>query len=231
MLSQIFRGLINLVLPDYCEVCGTPLVKGEREICLLCLYNLPRTRFWDEPDNEVEKLFWGKIAIEHACSLFFYRKGSAYRPLIHKLKYGGRKGIGVRLGEELGDCLHNADSYSDIDLLVPVPLHPKKERRRGYNQSACIASGIATAMNLPVERNNLVRRKYTETQTRKTRLERWSNTESVFGVNDGRRFENKHILLVDDIITTGSTVEACAKALLDSCSCKVSVATLGYATS
>jgi predicted amidophosphoribosyltransferase len=139
MLRKIWDGLVGLVFPDFCEICGTPLVRGERYICLSCLYKMPLTRFWEKEDNDIERLFWCKIQVEHACSLFYFRKGSDYRPIIHKLKYKGKYNIGLRLGEELGINLNNSPLYKDISMLVPVPLHPAKEKIRGYNQSEYIA--------------------------------------------------------------------------------------------
>jgi ComF family protein len=230
MLTKIWDGLIGLVFPDYCEVCGTPLARGERYMCLSCLYKMPRTKFWEKENNDIEKRFWGKIKIERACSLFFFRKGSDYRPVIHKLKYKGKYTIGLRLGEELGACLESSSLYKDVSMLVPVPLHPAKERLRGYNQSELIAYGIANVMNRPIERRNLIRIKYTETQTDKNAAERWENVQSVFDIRDASRLNDEHILLIDDVMTTGSTIESCASTVLNNCSCKVSIATIGYAT-
>jgi ComF family protein len=230
MLTKIWDSLIGLVFPDFCEVCGTPLVRGERYICLLCLYKMPRTRFWEQTDNELEKMFWGRINIERACSLFYYRKGSDFRPIIHKLKYKGKYNIALRLGEELGICLNGSDLYKGISMLIPIPLHPKKERMRGYNQSEFIANGISNIMGLPLEKENLIRTKFTETQTKKNATERWANVQSVFEVKDKTRLNGEHILLIDDVITTGSTIEACATVLANNCSCKISIATIGYAS-
>ncbi|MDR1582126.1 MAG: ComF family protein [Prevotellaceae bacterium] len=230
MLRKIWDSLVGLVFPDFCEVCGTPLVQGERYICLSCLYKIPRTKFWEKEDNDIEKLFWGRVNIEHACSLFYFRKGSDYRPVIHKLKYKGKYNIGLRLGEELGVHLADSSLYKDINMLVPVPLHPAKEQMRGYNQSEYIAYGISNIMNLPVEKRNLIRTVYTETQTRKNAAERWENVQSVFDVRNKSGLDGKHILLVDDIITTGSTIEACTSTILNNCTCKVSIASIGYAT-
>jgi ComF family protein len=230
MLKKIWDGLIGLVFPNFCEVCGTPLVQGERYICLSCLYKMPRTRFWEQEDNDIEKLFWGKVNVERACSLFYFRKGSDYRPMIHRLKYKGKYNIGLRLGEELGACLETSPFYSDISMLVPVPLHPAKERIRGYNQSEYIAYGISNIMNIPLEKRNLIRVKYTETQTRKSATERWENVQSVFDMKDTSRLNGEHILLIDDVITTGSTIESCASTILKNCNCKLSIASIGYAS-
>jgi ComF family protein len=230
MLSEIWNGLTGLVFPDFCEVCGTPLVRNEKYICLSCLYKMPRTKFWEKEDNDIEKLFWGKADIKRACSLFYFRKGSDYRPMIHRLKYKGKYTIGLRLGEELGICLESSALYKDISMLVPVPLHPAKEKMRGYNQSEFIARGISNIMNLPLEKRNLIRTKYTETQTFKNALERWENVQSVFEVRDRSRLNGEHVLLIDDVITTGSTIEACALAILNSCQCSVSIASIGYSS-
>ncbi|MDR1341529.1 MAG: ComF family protein, partial [Prevotellaceae bacterium] len=208
MLKRILYSLMGLVFPDFCEVCGTPLVRGEKCICLSCLYKMPLTGSWEKEDNDIEKLFWGKINIERACSLFYFRKGSDYRPMIHRMKYKGKYRIGLRLGEELGVHLKKSSLYKDISMLVPVPLHPAKERIRGYNQSELIASGIAEVMNLPLEKRNLIRTKFTETQTRKNVTERWENVQSIFDVRDKTAFDGEHILLVDDVITTGATIES-----------------------
>jgi ComF family protein len=189
---------------------------------------MPRTKFWENDDNDVAKLFWGKVNIEHACSLFFFRKGSDYRSIIHKLKYKGKYNIGLRLGEELGICLESSALYKNVSMLMPVPLHPAKEKMRGYNQSELIAYGIANVMNRPVEKRNLIRTKYTETQTRRSVTERWENVQSVFDVRDKDKLNDEHILLIDDVITTGSTIESCASTILNNCTCKVSIASIGY---
>jgi ComF family protein len=191
---------------------------------------MPFTGFWEKKDNILEKMFWGRVNIERACSLFYFRKGSNYRFIIHQLKYKGKYNIGLRLGEELGLRLANSGLYSDITMLVPVPLHPKKEQLRGYNQSEWIARGIANKMHLPIETNNLIRTKFTQTQTRKNVTERWENVQSIFDVKNESRFNGEHILLIDDVITTGATIEVCALTILNRCTCKVSIASIGYAT-
>ncbi|MDR0385026.1 MAG: ComF family protein, partial [Prevotellaceae bacterium] len=190
---------------------------------------IPLTKSWEKEDNDIEKLFWGKVDIKRACSLFYFRKGSDYRPLIHKLKYKGKYNIGLRLGEELGIYLEQSPLYSDLSMIVPVPLHPAKERQRGYNQSEAIASGISNITKLPVESRNLIRTKYTDTQTLKNAAERHENVQSVFDVRNKNSLNGQHILLIDDIITTGSTIESCVSTILKSgCSCKISVASIGY---
>jgi ComF family protein len=150
--------------------------------------------------------------------------------MIHKLKYKGKYNIALRLGEELGICLKNSVLYQDISMLIPIPLHPKKEKMRGYNQSELIATGMSNILSLPLEKGNLIRTKFTDTQTRKTASERWKNVQSVFDLRDGTGLTGEHILLIDDVITTGSTIEACASTIIDNCKCKISIASLGYAS-
>jgi ComF family protein len=191
-----------------------------------CIYHLPRTNYWKEAGNAIEQLFWGKVRIEHACALFFFGKGSRYRNLLHKLKYNGKTEIGVEMGRRLGMELKNAPLYQTIQTIIPVPLHPKKQRKRGYNQSEQIARGIAEVTGWSIDNKSVTRKIFTDTQTRKTRLERWKNVAEVFTVTQAEALTGKHVLLVDDVITTGATIEACAQQLLHIDNCKVSVAAL-----
>jgi ComF family protein len=191
-----------------------------------CIYHLPRTNYWKEAGNTIEQLFWGKLRIEHACALFFFGKGSRYRNLLHKLKYSEKKEIGVEMGRRLGMELKNAPLYQSIETIIPVPLHPKKQRKRGYNQSEQIARGIAEITGWSIDNKSVTRKLFTATQTRKTRMERWENVAEVFTVTQAEALTGKHVLLVDDVITTGATIEACAQQLLQIDKCKVSVAAL-----
>lgn len=190
---------------------------------------MPLTRFWKQPDNPVAKIFWGRVPIENACAYFFFAKGSKYRPLLHKLKYQGASEIGVTLGKHFGLALKNSPPYSDIDYIVPVPLHRKKLRTRGYNQAQVIAEGICQAMDAKLSTNHLLRAEFTETQTRKTREERVQNVANAFRVLKADEFAGKHIMLVDDVVTTGATLEACALKILQSVSCRVSIGAIAYA--
>jgi ComF family protein len=195
-------------------------------LCVSCVYHLPRTNYWKEAGNAIEQLFWGKLRIEHACALFFFGKGSRYRKLLHKLKYNGKKEIGIEMGRRLGMELKNAPLYQSIETIIPVPLHPKKQHKRGYNQSEQIARGIAEITGWSIDCKSVTRKIFTDTQTRKTRMERWENVSEVFTVTDAGALAGKHVLLVDDVITTGATIEACAQQLLHAGNCKVSVAAL-----
>jgi len=191
---------------------------------------MPRTNFHLITPNPIELTFWGRVQIEKATALFFYRKGSIYQKLLHNLKYKKSAAIGIELGRILGADVNNANYFSEIDYIVPVPLHPKKERQRGYNQSLMIAKGLKELLNKPIIEGVLIRTHYSDTQTKRGRFERWENVNELFAVKDPSQFESKHILLIDDVITTGSTIEACASKILECKHAKVSVAAIGYAS-
>ncbi|MBP1639692.1 MAG: phosphoribosyltransferase [Bacteroidetes bacterium] len=228
-MAHLLQHLIHLIFPNLCLVCNENLVGGEESVCFSCLSKLPYTDFHLHSANEVEKRFWGKFPVEHATSLYHYKKATAGQYLLHALKYKGEKQVGTLLGRQLGLHLSQSPFYQDIDLIVPVPLHPKKYRKRGYNQSECICDGIADVLQAPVDATNLVRLIENPTQTRKGVYERWENTKGIFGLVDASVFAGKHILLVDDVLTTGSTLEACAQAILEAPNARISVVTLALA--
>ncbi|MDI3525916.1 MAG: hypothetical protein PWR03_99 [Tenuifilum sp.] len=199
-------------------------------LCTSCFYHIPRTRFWNWPDNPVAQIFWGRVDIQHACSFFYFRKGSKYRKLLHLLKYHGRDDIGFFLGKQFGLELKKFNAYQEITAIIPVPLHPKRLKERGYNQAEVIAKGLAEAMKIPVVNDVLLRNRYTQTQTKKSRIERIQNISGAFSIHNPQKIANGHILLVDDVITTGSTLETCTQAIIDNVNVKVSIATLAYAS-
>jgi ComF family protein len=192
------------------------------------MVDLPRTHYHAEPSNKIAQLFWGRTRVEYATSWLYFRKGSRYQKLVHFLKYKGLKEIGEEMGKIFGGELENSP-FHEADILVPVPLHPRKFRQRGYNQSEWIAKGISESMSIPLLTDNLIREIHTSTQTRKNRFERWRNVEGIFRVKEPSEIFQKHVLIVDDVITTGSTLEAAAEALLQAGAGKVSVATLACA--
>jgi ComF family protein len=229
-ISQYLKDFIGLFFPRICLVCGNNLLNREELVCLQCLHELPRTNFHMEERNPVAELFYGRVQLEAATAFFFFNKGSKYQKLIHSLKYKGMKEIGILMGTHFAIDLEKSPLFSAIDIICPVPLHPKKEKKRGYNQSECIARGMAGRMGKSLSTGNLMRRVYTDSQTRKGRYERWENVEGIFDLSRPKEFEDKHILLVDDVVTTGSTLEACANAILSATrNTKVSIATLGFA--
>ncbi len=224
----IFKPVLNFFYPRQCEVCGRLLTDGEKMLCMPCLLELPRTNFHLQADNQVAALFWGRVYIANAASYFYFYKGGRFQKLIHKLKYEGRRDIGRELGRYYGEELRNS-VFASADLVIPVPLHRKKERKRGYNQSEMIAGGLCEVLKIPLVCGNLKRPDYTETQTKKSRFDRFMNMEGRFTVTDPLVIRGRHVLLVDDVVTTGSTLEACSGALL-SAGCKaVSVLTIAVA--
>lgn len=219
----------ELFFPRLCVVCGDKLIEQERWICLHCLHHIPRTNFHLDRENRVAQLFYGRVQIEYATSFFYFSKGSQYQSLLHNLKYKGMKELGTEIGEHFGIDLMQSKDFSTIDVVCPVPLHPSKEKKRGYNQSWWIASGISLQMQKELSDDNLKRVTATETQTRKSRFERWQNVEGIFELSNPETFSGKHILLVDDVVTTGSTLEACAQTILSQTDARVSIATLASA--
>ena len=228
--GKYIADFVELFFPRICLVCGNSLLQQEELVCLQCLHELPRTNFHLEGRNPVAEIFYGRVSLEAATSFFVFSKGSRYQKLIHALKYKGLKEVGILLGTHFAIDLEKSPLFTSVDLICPVPLHPKKEKKRGYNQSEFIARGIADRMGKPLSTGNLVRVVYTDSQTRKGRYERWENVEGIFALTHPEEFEGKHILLVDDVLTTGSTLEACASAILSTNqNTKVSIATLGFA--
>jgi ComF family protein len=227
--SGYLADFISLLFPELCPACGTDLVANEHIICTDCLYNLPATNFHTQPDNIVAQQFWGKIKVESAYALYYFTKGGKVQNLMHHFKYKGMHQIGNVLGNIAGGQLVANDKFSSVDYIIPVPLHKSRLKERGYNQSACFAEGLAQKLHTEVELNNLVRVKATETQTHRSRFARFENMQEVFVVADPEKLKDKHVLLVDDIVTTGSTLEACGMQLLKIPGLKLSIATIAYA--
>jgi ComF family protein len=227
-MENCFEDLLGLFYPRLCITCGCRLVTGEQYICLSCKCDLPKTQFHRDPENKVSQLFWGRVQVEYATSWLFFRKGSKYQKLVHYLKYKGLMEIGDALGKMLGQDLV-ASPFTEAEMIVPVPLHPRRLRQRGYNQSERIARGISSVFDRPVVPDNLARESFTSTQTRKNKFERWKNVEGIFRVERPSEFIGRHLLLIDDVVTTGATLEAAVQALLEAGAGKVSIATLAYA--
>jgi len=228
-ISNLFNDFEGLFYPRLCVSCEENLYRHEELICTKCLYNIPYTNYHLIDDNPVSRLFWGRVEVLKATSFFHFDKGGKVQNLIHKFKYKGQKEIGLVLGQHFGEYLKDALGYSTVDLIVPVPLHADKVKIRGYNQSEWIAKGLSLSMEIPFNSTNLIRVKATETQTKKTRWERWENVRSVFKIVNPKLFANKHILLVDDVVTTGSTLEACANMILEIENTKISISALAKA--
>lgn len=229
VVKEWLWSFLSLLFPRCCVVCGKPLAKGEECLCTWCNIDLPRTGYHLRKDNPVELLFWGKFPLERAASYFYYRKGSDFRQILFLLKYGGRKEIGAIMGRYMAAELSKSGFFQGIDVIIPVPLHEKKQRSRGYNQSEWIARGISALTGIPVDTQTIVRRKYTETQTRKSVFERWENVDGIFESRFAESLAGKHVLIIDDVLTTGATVVACASAVAGVEGIRISVLTLAVA--
>jgi len=222
------ESLLGLFYPRLCPACSEVLYGNENILCLKCMSEFPRTGFHLDRENDMARLFWGRVMIQDAAAFFYYQKGSRFQNLVHEIKYFNQKQLGILLGRWFGDELANT-SFCQADLIHPVPLHAVKLKKRGYNQSEQIALGLSEAFGIPLETTLIERVVNTDTQTRKTKYERWSNVEGIFRVTKPDRLKNKHIILVDDVVTTGSTLEACAAPVLAVEGTTVSILTLGYA--
>ncbi|OKS89516.1 ComF family protein [Mucilaginibacter polytrichastri] len=220
---------LSLLFPQLCEACNEKLSGQEKLICTNCLYHLPYTNFHQQADHIVAQQFWGKIALEASYALFYFTKGGKVQRLMHHLKYKNKPQIGTLLGQIAGNQLVVNDKLKSVDVIIPVPLHPSRMRKRGYNQSEHFANGLAERLKAIVSAKNLVRSKATETQTQKSRYARFENVKSVFVIKNPEALAGKHILLVDDIMTTGSTLESCGQILLQIEGVKLSIATIAYA--
>ena len=213
ILRNWIHHIINLFYPHVCAACGEPLVKGEETVCLKCRFLLPKTDYELNPNNPLAQSFYGRVRFHAVTACFFFAKSGKVQHLIHELKYKGNKEAGVFLGQQLGESIKEAPLFQDIDYLIPVPLHLKREKQRGYNQSLMIAKGIHEVTGIPIGDKYLVRAVHTATQTKKSADERFKNVKDIFEVRFAKELENKHILLIDDVLTTGATLEACAHQL------------------
>lgn len=218
--------LIDLIFPRHCVVCGEILSPQEEDICLNCLYRLPRVEQMHR--DEIEKVFWGSIDIMRATSYIYYRKGSPYNGILHAMKYRNRPEVGERFTIMAVEELKKSGFFDSIDAIVPLPLSKKKQRQRHYNQCDFIAKGVSKATGIPILKNSIVRTVANETQTHKSRDERWKNVQGIFTLTNPNDFEGKHILLIDDILTTGATLTSCAAAIQEKANCKISIFTLAY---
>ena len=228
-VKDIFAGTVALFYPHICTGCGSDLVEEENLLCLRCINDLPYTGFAALANNPVEKFFWGRLPLAAAHSEFYFSKEFLIQQLIHRLKYKADTAIGYYLGELMGRSMLQSSRFSAVDALIPLPLYIDKEHKRGYNQAAIICNGMSSVMNIPVMTGYVNRRRFTETQTRKHRTERWENVKGSFVISNSAALQHKHVLLVDDVVTTGATLEACGQAILETGNIKLSVATLAYA--
>ncbi|TDU43184.1 ComF family protein [Gelidibacter sediminis] len=223
------KNLLKLFFPEICLTCDNPLEDNELHICTLCRHEMPLTDFVDFQKNEVSKILYGRVQLCYATSLLWFSKKGIVQHLLHNLKYKGHEEVGAFLGRWLGEELRRHEEFRSVDVVVPVPLHAKRMRQRGYNQVHKFGKEIASALNCDFNKRVLQKTKATKTQVFKDRLRRWNNDDTVFSVTDFKILKGKHILLVDDIITTGATLETCANALMKIEGITISIATMAIA--
>jgi ComF family protein len=224
---DLFSDFISLFYPNYCYGCKGALVKGEDTLCTRCLFDLPKTNYHKNSSNPLKERLAGRLNLDHALAFLKFRKEGIVQHLLHELKYNNRPEVGIRLGRQYGYELKQ-NNIDNFDLIVPVPLHESRKRKRGYNQSSKFAEGLSQSLGVLWDEHISLRKTSTATQTRKTKAERWNNVKDVFDVRGTTSIKNKHILLVDDVITTGATIEACGSHLLEQ-GCTLSIACIAEA--
>ncbi len=228
LIKKYLNHFSHLFYPHNCEGCGTDILFDDQFLCARCIHALPETYFFSRQNNPVEKLFYGRIHIQQAGASFYFTKDSLLQHLMVQLKYRSNKEAGYFLGRMMGHALAKSERFANVDLLVALPLNSKKEFRRGYNQAALICEGISEVWKKPVCRDVVTRIRFTETQTQQNRVSRWQNMEGVFAVTKPETLVDRHILLIDDVITTGATLEACGSVMLQIPGVSLSIGAAAY---
>lgn len=227
-LIETFHSFMHLFFPHVCEGCGTDIIDRDTVLCTKCYLQLPATHFIADKNNLVEQKFYGRLQVEAAGGAYYFTKDSLLRNLVSALKYRGNKEIGFFLGRQLGKMLSATDRFDNVDVIVPLPLNPRKEQKRGYNQAEVIAAGVSSVWQRPLLTNVVERKIFTETQTHKDRISRWQSMQNVFAVTNPNALAGKNILVVDDIMTTGATLEACGEQILCVPGTKLYIATVAF---
>lgn len=224
---NLLQSFISLLYPNICPGCGNNIANNSEQICFVCHVNLPKTYQYLDKQNHTAKLFWGRYPLEHAFATYSYSKNNVVQNLIYDLKYRGNQEVGKLLGQNIAKEVK--ESNLNIDVIIPVPLHPSKLQQRGYNQSLSIAEGIQKVLSCPIDTTTLIRTINTDSQTRKTKFERWENVKEIFNLSNNIELENLHVLLVDDVVTTGSTIEGCCHTLGQIKNIRISVVAIAAA--
>ena len=227
----MFKSLLHLFFPPTCAGCKTILIANENVICTSCRHEMPLTQHHLNSENDAYKKFYGRIPVEHVSALVYFHKKGIVQELIHSLKYRGQEAIGTVFGEWYAEELKNIPVLRTVDTIIPVPLHPKKLRERGYNQVTEFGNALAKSLQIPISNSILFRQVYSKTQSQKNRLGRTEGIDTIFNVSFDEKDHNKHFLLIDDVITTGATLEVCAKALLKIPGTKISIVCMAMADS
>ena len=225
---QILKDLFQLFYPKLCVVCEKQLITTEKVLCLYCRHDLPQICYTNYRKNKITEIFYGRVPIEKAMAFLFFRKKGKVKEIIHQLKYKGNEEVGTFLGNWFGEILSKNNEFNDIDYIIPVPLHKKKLKKRGYNQVTKFGESLSGLLNIPYKKGFLIRTSSSKTQTFKQRFDRFKNIDTKFLLIDTSFFKNKHILLIDDVITTGATLEACTKEMLKTEGIKISIATMAF---
>ncbi len=214
-LAELLSDLFELFYPNVCLACAEKLMKNEAVLCYKCRRELPRNEYWQDTDNAMAQRFWGRVDLQGVAALFKFQKDGEVQHLLHQLKYYGRQDVGELMGRMIGSFLLQPGSgIKEVDIIVPVPLHRNKLQKRGYNQCDSICRGISETIHVPWAGNALERVQENLSQTGKNRFDRWYNVAEIFAVNDAEQLKHKHVLLVDDVMTTGATAEACLQKIL-----------------
>jgi ComF family protein len=228
-MKAFFQNLLQTLFPSTCACCGDVLLTGEKQICINCLANLTATFYSAHDDNHTERQLAGRIPYQHATSLYVFRKGNTVQQLVHAMKFHSNSDLCIFMGRQMGLELLHSGRFDDIDLLVPVPLHWRRRLQRGYNQSELLCRGISEVMGRPVNKRALVRHRNTHQQSMQASGDREENVRDAFSVRHPDDLQGKHLLLVDDVLTTGATLGSCCDALKSVNNLKISIATLSIA--
>jgi ComF family protein len=227
-LKFYLDALVDLFYPITCYACNCNQIDNDEMICMECLQKLPYTNFESIKENATEKLFWGRIPTSFACSIFYFEKENILQNIIHQIKYKNEKKLGLYMGNLMGIKLMDLIQQHNIDFMIPMPIHPKKEKKRGYNQATLLCNGIRAITKLEYKENVVTKIQHTQTQTKKSRIERWQNVEQVFNVPNSNIIKGKNILIIDDVITTGASTEACGLILLENGAHSISICGLAH---
>jgi ComF family protein len=228
--AHLLENLVRLIYPHACAGCGSEVYNRDALVCWRCIESLPRTGFEKHHENPVYRIFAGRLKVENAMSWLYFSKRTAAQELIHAVKYKGNQALGRQLGQMMGKALLHCTWAADIEAVVPMPLNIRKLRQRGFNQADLLAAGLGEVIGVPVEKVAVMRTKHTATQTRKNRVQRWLNVEHVFDIAENHNLDNKHVLLIDDVITTGATMEACGQVLAALPGVRLSLGSFAFAS-